>query len=74
MYDILKCKIFLIGFLDELGNFKQKFFYILQQGFTLHFAFCQSKATGPLGSQKLRISDILLQMPFSHDDIMRNSS
>ena len=36
---ILKCKIFLINFLDELGNFKQKnftlqnviFFYILQQ-------------------------------------------
>ena len=39
MYDILKCKKFLIDFLDELGNFKQKnfyiskcnFFYILQQ-------------------------------------------
>ena len=36
--DILKCKNFLIGFLDELGNFRQKkniskckFFYILQQ-------------------------------------------
>ena len=36
---ILKCKIFLINFLDELGNFKQKrftlrnvsFFYILKQ-------------------------------------------
>ena len=37
--NILKCKIFLIGFLDELGNCKQKnfifqnaifFFYILQ--------------------------------------------
>ena len=34
----LKCKIFFIGFLDELGNFKQKkfrlheiFFYSLQQ-------------------------------------------
>ena len=24
VYDILKCKILLIGFLDELGNFKQK--------------------------------------------------
>ena len=24
---ILKCKIFLINFLDELGNFKQKNFY-----------------------------------------------
>ena len=39
VYDILKCKNYLIGFLDELGNFKQKkiyisrykFFYILQQ-------------------------------------------
>ena len=37
--DILKCKNFLIGFLDELGNFKKKkfalqnviFFYILEQ-------------------------------------------
>ena len=36
---ILKCKVFLINFLDELGNFKQKkfytakckFFYILKQ-------------------------------------------
>ena len=27
MYNILKCKKFLIGFLDELGNFKQKIFY-----------------------------------------------
>jgi len=39
LYDILKCKILLFGFLDELGNFKQKkitiqnlnFFYISQQ-------------------------------------------
>ena len=39
VYDILKCKHYLIGFLDELGNFKPKihtfenvkFFYILQQ-------------------------------------------
>ena len=36
--NILKCKNFVIGFLDELGNFKQKkftfqnaIFYILQQ-------------------------------------------
>ena len=28
VYDILKCKNFLIGFLDELGNFKQKINYI----------------------------------------------
>ena len=28
MYDILKCKNFLIGVLDELGNFKQKEVYI----------------------------------------------
>ena len=27
----LKCKNFLNGFLDKLGNFKQKIFYILQQ-------------------------------------------
>ena len=39
VYDILKCKNFLIDFLNELGNFNQKnftfqnaiFFYILQQ-------------------------------------------
>ena len=43
---ILKCKIFLINFLDELGNFKQKkftlwnvkFFYILKQ-WTQYFKF-----------------------------------
>ena len=28
VYDILKCKNFLIGFLNELGNFKQKKIYI----------------------------------------------
>ena len=28
VYDILKCKNFLIGVLDELGNFKQKEVYI----------------------------------------------
>ena len=27
-YDILKCKNFFIGFLDELDNFKQKKIYI----------------------------------------------
>ena len=39
VYDILKCKHYLIGFLDELGNLRPKihtfenvkFFYILQQ-------------------------------------------
>ena len=43
----LKCKNFLIDFLDELGNFKQKnfytskcnFFYILQQQ-TLWLLYC----------------------------------
>ena len=42
VYDILKCQNFLISFLDEFGNFKQKnftfqnvkFFYILQQRIT----------------------------------------
>ena len=36
MYDILKCKILLIGFLDELGNFKQKKITIQNVKF-LHF-------------------------------------
>ena len=44
---ILKCKnfkmwIFLINFLDELGNFKQKNFYTSKCSFFLHF-----KATDP---------------------------
>ena len=34
---ILKCKIFLINFLDELGNFKQKNFYTSKCKFFLHF-------------------------------------
>ena len=34
---ILKCKNFLIDFLDELGNFKQKTFYTLKCNFFLHF-------------------------------------
>ena len=40
---ILKCKIFLINFLDELGNFKQKKFYTLKCKTFLHF-----KATDPM--------------------------
>ena len=40
---ILKCKIFLINFLDELGNFKQKKFYTSKCKFFLHF-----KATDPM--------------------------
>ena len=39
---ILKCRIFLINFLDELGNFKQKN-YTSKCKFFLHF-----KATDPL--------------------------
>ena len=35
--DILKCKIFLIGFPDELGNFRQIFFYISKCKILLHF-------------------------------------
>ena len=33
----LKCKNFLIDFLDELGNFKQKTFYTSKCKFVLHF-------------------------------------
>ena len=33
----LKCKIFLIDFLDELGNFKQKKFYTSKCKIFLHF-------------------------------------
>ena len=40
---ILKCKIFLINFLDELGNFKQKNFYTSKCKIFLHF-----KTTDPL--------------------------
>ena len=40
---ILKCKIFLINFLDELGNFKQKKFYTSKCKIILHF-----KATEPI--------------------------
>ena len=40
---ILKCKIFLINFLDELGNFKQKKFYTSKCKIFLPF-----KATAPL--------------------------
>ena len=40
---ILKCKNFLINFLDELGNFKQKKFYTSKCKNFLHF-----KATDPL--------------------------
>ena len=40
---ILKCKNFLIDFLDELGNFKQKKFYTSKCKIFLHF-----KATDPL--------------------------
>ena len=39
---ILKCKIFFIDFLDELGNFKQKKFYTSKCKISLHF-----KATDP---------------------------
>ena len=39
---ILKCKISLINFLDELGNFKQKKFNTSKCKFFLHF-----KATDP---------------------------
>ena len=39
---ILKCKIFLIDFLDELDNFKQKNFYTSKCKFFLDF-----KATDP---------------------------
>ena len=39
---ILKCKIFLINFLDELGNLKQKEIYTSKCKFFLHF-----KATDP---------------------------
>ena len=42
---ILKCKIFLINFLDELGNFKQKKFYTSKCKIFLHF-----KATDPIFS------------------------
>ena len=34
---ILKCRNFLIDFLDELGNFKQKKFYTSKYKFFLHF-------------------------------------
>ena len=49
MYDILKCKNFLIGFLDELGNFKQKKFTFQNVILFLHFTamdpiFCMPKA------------------------------
>ena len=40
---ILKCKIFLINFLDELGNFKQKKIYTSKRNFSLLF-----KATDPI--------------------------
>ena len=40
---ILKCKIFLINFLDELGNFKQKKIYTSKCNFSLLF-----KATDPI--------------------------
>ena len=33
----MKCKNFLIDFLHELGNFKQKNFYISKCNFFLHF-------------------------------------
>ena len=40
--DILKCKIFLIGFLNGLlDNFKQKKFYISKCKFFLHFTATQ---------------------------------
>ena len=42
VYDVLKWKIFLIGFLDELGNFKQNNF-IFQNVDFLHFT-----ATDPI--------------------------
>ena len=45
---ILKCKIFLINFLDELGNFKQKIFYTSKCKIFLHF-----KATDPLWTFQL---------------------
>ena len=38
-----KCKIFLIDFLDELGNFKQKNVYTSKCNFILHFT-----TTGPI--------------------------
>ena len=47
-FKILKCKIFLINFLDELGNFKQKNFYTSKCKIFLHF-----KATDPVFHFKL---------------------
>ena len=43
----LKCKNFLIDFLDELGNFKQKNFYTSKCNFFLHFT-----TTDPISSLK----------------------
>ena len=40
---ISKCKNFLINFLHELGNFKQKEIYTSKRKFFLHF-----KATDPM--------------------------
>ena len=37
VYDILKCQNFLISFLDEFGNFKQKNFTFQNVKFFLHF-------------------------------------
>ena len=50
VYDILNCKNFLIGFLDELGNFKQKIFTFQNVIFFLHFT-----ATGRARSVDLSI-------------------
>ena len=61
-YDILKCINFLIGFLDELGNFKQKNFYISKCKISLNFT-----ATDPLIdlSTNFQIFDIQIQNTFS---------
>ena len=55
-FKILKCKIFLINFLDESGNFKQKnfytskcnFFYILQQQTLTELVNIAESTTTPL--------------------------
>ena len=58
LYNILKCKKFLIGFLDELGNFKQKKFYTSKCTDFLHFT-----ATGPIA---VMLVCLILGKEFSH--------
>ena len=59
---ILKCKIFLINFLDELGNFKQKKFYTSKCNFFLHF-----KATEPY------LKKVIENSVFSFETMPKNS-